>query len=149
MNLQTMEELESFLVSLKGRNYTTTGNWTLGQILCHIGDSMDFFLSQKEGAFTIPSFLQNTIGKLLLQKFYLFGTMDRGLPNPIKKGEPKNGDPQEELNRILTLTQLFKESRGPFNSHPVFGELTKDEIIRLHLLHCSHHFSFIQRSESI
>ncbi len=149
LKLQTMEELEDFLNSLKGRNTKTLGNWTLGQILCHIGDSMDFFLSQREGAFTIPSFLQDTIGKLLLQKFHFFGSMDKGLPNPIKKGEPKNGDPEEELNRILILTKLFKESRGPFNSHPVFGELTKDEITRLHLLHCSHHFSFIQRGETI
>jgi hypothetical protein len=143
MKFQSMEELDLFLDSLRDRAPTTTGNWTLAQILCHIGDSMEFFLTQKEGAFTIPSFLQDTVGKLLLQKFYLFGSMDRGLPNPIKKGEPKNGDPQEELHRILTLTKRFKESSGPFNSHPVFGALTKEEIIKLHLLHSSHHFSFI------
>lgn len=143
MKFENLEDLDAFLDSLKGKSFPTSGNWTFGQILCHIGDSMEFFLSQKEGVFTVPSFVQNTIGKLLLQKFYLFGSMDKGLPNPIQKGEPKNGDPQEELNRILTLTKRFKESSGPFNSHPVFGALSKQEIVKLHLLHCSHHFSFI------
>ncbi len=143
MTFQSLEELDIFLLSLKTKEVTTTGNWTLAQILCHIGDSIDFFLSKREGVVSIPIFIQDTVGKLLFQKFLFFNKMDPGLPNPIKKGEPKNGDPKEELERVIYLSKIFYESKGPFNSHPVFGKLSKDEIIKLHLLHCSNHFSYI------
>ena len=143
----TIQELELFLNSLQSKKVTTTGNWTLAQILSHIGDSIEFFLSQNEGAFSVPWLIQNTVGKLLLHKYFLFGKMDSGLPNPIKKGEPRNGDPHLELDRVISLSKKFNESQGPFNSHPVFGKLSKEEIIKLHLLHCSNHFSHIQISE--
>jgi hypothetical protein len=144
MIFQTIDELDLFLEDLKIRKTTTTGNWTLAQILCHIGDSIEFFLSQNEGAIQIPSFIQNTVGKLLLNKFFLFGKMDKGLQNPIKKGEPKDGDPLVELERVIDLSKKFKDHTGKFNQHPVFGALSKEELIKLHLLHCSNHFSYIQ-----
>jgi len=144
MIFQTIDELDLFLEDLKIRKTTTTGNWTLAKILCHIGDSIEFFLSQNEGAIQIPSFIQNTVGKLLLNKFFLFGKMDKGLQNPIKKGEPKDGDPLIELERVIDLSKKFKDHTGKFNQHPVFGALSKEELIKLHLLHCSNHFSYIQ-----
>jgi hypothetical protein len=73
--------------------------------------------------------------------------MDKGLTNPIKKGEPKDGDSVVELDRVITLSKKFKNHTGSFNKHPVFGALSKEELIKLHLLHCSNHFSYIQMSE--
>ena len=146
MILKTIDELDLFLEELKNRKASTTGNWTLAQILCHIGDSIEFFLSQNEGAIQVPSFIQNTVGKLLLNKFFLFGKMDKGLTNPIKKGEPKDGDLSLELDRVIILSKKFKNHTGSFNKHPVFGALSKEELIKLHLLHCSNHFSYIQFS---
>ena len=146
MNFQSMEEIDVFLISLKNKKATTIGKWTLAQILCHIGDSIEFFLSQNEGAIQVPVLIQNTIGKLLLHKFFLFGKMDGGLTNPIKKGEPIDGNPSEELERVISLTNKFREYTGTFNKHPVFGTLSKEEIIKLHLLHCTNHFSYIKVS---
>ena len=147
MTFQTIDDLDLFLNELKTKKVTTTGNWSIAQILCHIGDSIDFCLSQKKGAFVVPDFIQNTIGKLLLNKFFLFGKMDGGLPNPIKKGEPMDGNPSIELDRVISLSKKFMNHTGPFNKHPVFGNLSKEEIIKLHLLHCANHFSYIQISE--
>jgi hypothetical protein len=67
MIFQTIDELDLFLEDLKNKKITTTGKWSLAQILCH-------------------------------------------------------------------------------NKHPVFGELSKEELIKLHLLHCSNHFSYIHIS---
>ena len=147
MVFQTIEEIDLFLEELKDRKVTTTGKWTIAQILCHIGDSIEFFLSQNEGAIQVPSFIQNTFGKLLLTKFFLFGKMDGGLTNPIKKGEPMDGNASEELKRLISLIKTFNDHTGSFNKHPVFGALSKEEIIKLHLLHCSNHFSYIQMSK--
>jgi len=147
MVFHSIEEIDLFLEELKDRKVTTTGKWTLAQILCHIGDSIEFFLSQNEGAIEVPGFIQNTVGKLLLNKFFLFGKMDGGLTNPIKKGEPIDGNPSEELDRVISFTKKFKEHTGSFNKHPVFGALSKEELIKLHLLHCSNHFSYIQMSK--
>ena len=133
MTFQTIDDLDLFLNELKTKKVTTTGNWSIAQILCHIGDSIDFFLSQKKGAFVVPDFIQNTIGKLLLNKFFLFGKMD--------------GNPSIELDRVISLSKKFMNHTGPFNKHPVFGNLSKEEIIKLHLLHCANHFSYIQISE--
>lgn len=83
MIFQTIEEIDLFLEELKDRKVTTTKKWTLAQILCHIGDSIEFFLSQNEGAIQVPGFIQNTVEKLLLTKFFLFGKMDASLTNPI------------------------------------------------------------------
>jgi hypothetical protein len=143
MNFQTLDEIDTFLISLKNQSVTTSGKWTLGQILSHIGDSIEFVLTQKKGAIHIPTIIQNTIGKIVLQKFFLFGKMDRGLPNPIKQGEPKDGDILVELDRVIKLSESFRNHPGPFNPHPIFGQLSKEEYIKLHLLHCSNHFSYI------
>lgn len=141
------KELREYLISLEGKNITSSGNWTPSQILGHLSDSIEFVLSQKKGAFEIPEWIQNTFGKLILWKFFAQGYMDKGLPNPIQKVVPDSKDIENERVRLLSLMDQFENHRGTFNSHPVFGKLNKEEWNKLHLLHCENHLKYLQAKD--
>ncbi|MCB1143467.1 MAG: DUF1569 domain-containing protein [Leptospiraceae bacterium] len=144
MKFHSLEETEDYLESLKKRTLVSTGKWSPDQIFSHISDSIEFLFSDSEGAYRFPEVIQATVGRVLFWKMILQGKMDNGLPNPIKSGDPIAKSLEIELDRLLSLTKRFNYSVGPFNRHPVFGKLTKDEWVQLHLIHCENHFSYLK-----
>lgn len=125
--------------------HRTAGNWTLGQICSHLGAGMRGAID----GFGVraPWLIRITLGKSFKRKVLSTGKMDEGIKLP-ENALPKPGlDARAEAEALRATIGIFKAHAGPFVDHPMFGPLTRDEWMRLHMIHCAHHLSFVWPNE--
>jgi Protein of unknown function (DUF1569) len=116
------------------------GNWSAGQIFRHLASayngSIDGF------TMTFPWYL-NLMGKLFKKKL-INGPMPAGfkLPSSARQMEPPPTSTEEGLAELRqAVERLQREQKRA--THPMFGDLTKDEYNEIHLHHANLHMSFI------
>jgi Protein of unknown function (DUF1569) len=145
---QMMPEVDRLLSA----GYAPAGNWSLGQTCKHLTETM---AGSMEGFPPIPfpnrailAVLRPLIGRTLKAQLLRSGTMKAGLPLP-KKFVPKPGmDDRAEAEALRAMARMYASYSGPMAPHPMFGAMTRAEWDRVHLIHTTHHLSFLVPSRS-
>jgi hypothetical protein len=121
--------------------HQTVGNWSLGQICNHLTAAL---LGSVEGFdFGVPWFLRLTLGRLAKRQILRSGRVRAGVKLP-ERALPRPGlDDRAEAEALRAALNHFSGYTGAVADHPFFGRMTKPEWIRLHLIHCAHHLSFV------
>lgn len=128
----------------------TTGNWSAGQILSHCSMlmrfSIDGFPSRAPAPFRVVARLlfkkKAVSGKPMPSGFQLPKGAAYMLPQPDVTLEQGMAEIREQIARV-DAGQTFNQPS------PLFGKLTHDEWLRLHLSHCEMHLGFIQYDASV
>lgn len=138
----TLEEFKEDLDSLLEGSCETVGNWTLAQIIDHIGDT--FHASIDGIDYKAPWFARTFIAPFM-KNSVLIKPMKPGiqLPKDAQKFLPPSDVTLEAaVEKVRSgLTRL--ESELPVADHPFFGKMASEEWMQLHLRHCELHMSFI------
>jgi Protein of unknown function (DUF1569) len=120
---------------------TQLGNWTFGQNLGHLASWVDY-------SFNGPPMTVPTPIRMLIRPFrrrFLYKRMAPGRKLPKSKTGTFGTDPlstDEGLSRFRTnFTRISTEC--PKIPNVLFGPLTHDEWINLHLRHAELHLSFL------
>lgn len=137
------QELEAEAERAVQQNATTTGNWSLGQILEHLAianeKSIDGF------GFVVPMPVQ-LVARLFIKNRVLKNGMKPGFRLPVQGQKalvPDATNPTAALDHLrATLHRLQIETKR--SPHPFFGSLTQDESNRLMLRHAELHMSFVK-----
>jgi hypothetical protein len=132
--------------NLLAKGYDKAGNWDLAQVCGHLAEWMRFPI---DGFPKLPLFLRplfwlfrNTVGEAKRLKYTAEG-MPAGKPTmPQTVGQP-GGDPAAAVAELKKTAALFAAHTGPIHPSPLFGAMNKDEALRLQLVHCAHHLSFL------
>lgn len=123
--------------------HVTVGNWSYGKILQHLADSVNY--SFDGYPIKVNLFVQ-IVGRLFFKRRTLEGPIPAGYKLP-QKGEallpPDDVPPAEALANLKRALARF-ESGDPAAAHPVFGRMTRDEWVNLHLNHSALHMSFVK-----
>jgi hypothetical protein len=132
---------------LQRDGYTALGKWDLSQICEHLSDWMtyplDGFPTQSGLAAWIIPVVRFGLGKRMLRGILNSGTMSAGgptLPESIHARPPRSQPSVERLEH--SIDRLVRSNR-PYHPSPLFGDMTRDELLRLHMIHCRHHLSFL------
>ncbi len=138
---QSIEQIISFLDALpQATNIESSGNWTPNQIFSHLNQSIEFSLNG------FPEYkselFQSTIGKLVLHVFNVKGAMTHNLSGAFPGADElrKESDLQSDIVRFSKNLRLFLEAQQ-LAPHFIFGELTKEQYARAHVMHINDHFS--------
>ncbi len=127
------------LDALKQTSTVTSGEWNLVQILSHCAQSIEFSMSgfpQHK-----PELFKNTLGRLAFSAFSSKGKMTHGL-NEIIPGAPVlNRVENNELAFLRLRDSLvnFQNFKGKLAPHFAYGELSKSEYERAHVMHFNNH----------
>ncbi|NEQ54023.1 MAG: DUF1569 domain-containing protein [Leptolyngbya sp. SIO3F4] len=129
---------------LSSQSLTSTGVWKPYAILTHCAQSVEcsmlgYPIQQSE-------FYKATIGKLAFSLFSTLGFMKHPLDEPIP-GAPEledSGSLDKAFARLKKAYSDFEEYTGPLAPHFTYGELSKDEYIRAHVMHLNDHLEEIQ-----
>ncbi len=124
-------------------NGQTVGNWTLGQILQHLAQSVNSSIDGTDMKFP---WLMKKIFRLIMNK-------EKMLNEPIRPGFkiPKKGEAQfipdpsvSAEEGLAALRAAIERCRTETSrvEHPAFGELTREEWDKFHLRHAELHMSF-------
>jgi hypothetical protein len=133
--------------TLLAKGYEKTGNWDLAQCCNHLADWLRFPV---EGFPKMPLFLKpffwmarKTIGRKKLLQYINTRSFPAGKPTMPETVKAPGGDPREAVAALRKSVERLKAHNGPIVPSPLFGPMTKDEAVRMQLVHCAHHLSFL------
>jgi hypothetical protein len=147
LSFSNLDDVMREVDRLSREGYVATGNWDLGQICEHLADWMSFAMD----GFPKPPFpiavmlllLRATQGKRMLRKILETGEMGQGSPTMPETVYEKESSPEKAMERLRQAIARLQASSGPFCPSPLFGSLSKEELIGLHLVHCAHHLRYL------
>jgi hypothetical protein len=87
--------------------------------------------------------MRNTVGKRKLREMLAGGAMPAGLPTLRETVPARGGDAKAAVERLCAVVLRFCSHEGELHPSPVFGEMDRETLAQLQLLHCSHHLSFL------
>lgn len=132
---------------LRDQGYTRMGSWDLVQTCEHLADWMSFSC---DGFPRPPWFIawmfplvRLTVGKSALKKILKAGSMGAGMPTMPETVYEAGGSQEQAIERLARSLERLSEAKGALYPSPVFGAMTKEELVRLQLVHCAHHLGFL------
>ena len=130
---------------LKG--HTTSGAWSLGQILHHLATAIRLSLGSRaisEDGPVDPALTR--LFEVRRRRFFKVGKFPEGaeVPHPLLI-PPKGLDDQAEAESIRLALVEFESFEGSFGTHPYLGPLPREEWAAFHGIHCAHHLSFVRQ----
>lgn len=139
---ELLADVDRLVEADHARQLTTLGNWTFGQTLGHLATWAEFAYT---GTPMSPPWIVRFLSKLMKKKF-IYGQLQAGfklprVPDGTLGTEPMDTDPAAERYRQI-MQRLAREA--PVKPNAVFGPLTHDEWINLHLRHAELHLSFMK-----
>ena len=139
---RTLDEVVTDAERLVAAGGTTTGNWSLGQILEHVATVMDKSI---DGFDIRPPWPLRLIGRWYLKNRFLRDGMPSGFQlkgAAAKELIPEETPPQQALEHLRRAAERLKaETRRA--THPFFGDLSQEESNRINCRHAELHMSFI------
>lgn len=133
--------------SLQASGYDCAGNWNLAQTCGHLAEWMRFPLDgfpRSPFPVRVGLWVMGVMfARRKLRKTLAANSMRAGGPTLRETIPPPDEDEAEAVERLRETVQRFKSHRGPFQSSPLFGDLDRETAMRLQILHCAHHLSFL------
>jgi hypothetical protein len=142
----TLDEFKQDLDALLEGGCEVVGNWSLAQIVDHLGDTIHASLDGMD--YKAPWFARTFIAPFV-KNSALIKPMKPGIQLPkdaqkfLPPAEVTLEAALEKLNNGLTRL----ETELPVADHPFFGKMASEEWMQLHLRHCELHMSFIVPKE--
>jgi hypothetical protein len=128
------------LAALKTQPARSTGAWDLAHVLHHAAQSVEYSL---QGFPSLnAAWFRATVGPAAATVFSARGRMSHSLTEPIP-GAPDiaQGQPlAPAVDRAIAALQAFERHTGALHPHFAYGELSKDDYRRAHLMHFANHW---------
>lgn len=139
IKLSSLNEAKAELLKLSDVNNIKTPNWSLYKILVHCTQTIEY--SMKGYPKLKPKIIQNTIGKIAINKFLKQGFMKHDLAAPVPESPEisKNGDAEAALQGLISMIDNFNNYNGELYPHLLFGKLPKDMYDKYFAMHIADH----------
>jgi hypothetical protein len=115
--------------------------WNLSQVMQHLAQSIEF--SMQGFPALKGAWFRSSIGSAAFGVFNARGAMSHSLDEPIP-GAPALDTSQSlktSVNRLLAAMDAFAQFNGTLRPHFAYGELTKPQYERAHLMHLANHWT--------
>lgn len=128
------------LAALKTQTARSTGAWDLAHVLHHAAQSVEYSL---QGFPSLKAaWFRASVGPAAATVFSARGRMSHSLTEPIP-GAPEIAQGQPlvpAVDRAIAALQAFERHTGALHPHFAYGELSKDDYRRAHLMHFANHW---------
>ncbi len=132
---------------LLATGYDRAGKWDLAQCCGHLSE---WFRYQLDGYPPTPLLLRpvtwmmrNTFAPAVARKAFERGETKAGMPTIPQSVPAAGGDEAAAVAGLKATIERWAAHAGPLHPSPLFGEMSKDEWVKGHLLHAAHHLSFL------
>ena len=138
----TWKQAQQAVLDLLFHGKVVDGNpWNLSQVLQHLAQSIEFSMQgfpELKGAW-----FRHSVGSAAFGVFNARGKMSHGLDEPIPGAPALDGTQalNVSVNRLLAAMDAFAQFNGTLRPHFAYGELTKPQYERAHLMHLANHWT--------
>ena len=124
---------------LRTGRYERAGQWSLEQACRHLDQSMQFAMRPGPHPANTPDQDANWPK---FDAIVASGVLPSGIPAPAHVTPPAECD-AAAIDGFLETLRRFEAFPGPYGPHRLFGNLTREQVQRLALIHCAHHLSHL------
>ncbi len=146
----TWQQARQAVLELLFQDKAVHGNpWSLSQVLQHLAQSIEFSMQGFPALKGV--WFRSTVGAAAFAVFSGRGEMSHDLSEPIP-GAPTLDAAQPlkaAVNRLLAAMDAFAEFSGTLRPHFAYGELTKPQYERAHLMHLANHWTQFQAKTAV
>ena len=144
LDFRDFEALLDDVDSLSKHGYDQVGDWDLAQICHHvalpINQCIDGF------AFKAP-WLLRLLGPPLMRRIFRQRRIKAGLKAPGPMIPPAGLDQAKAIDGLRQAVGRLRDHAGPYQRHPLGGELSPQQWHDFHLIHAAHHLSFLRSKQ--
>lgn len=141
LDFQTVGDARRELAKLQ-RGYTSRGNWDLAQTCDHLTWFIEGSLDGHQ--FKVPWLLKFLFGRMVLKRILSRRKMKSGAFTPQKVLPAPGREAGPSVARLQQALERLEKHDGEFHESPFFGPMTPDQCRELHLIHCAHHFGYLE-----
>ncbi len=138
----TWKQAQQAVLELLFTPQVVQGNpWNLSQVLQHLAQSIEF--SMQGYPALKGAWFRSSVGSAAFAVFNARGQMSHDLAEPIP-GAPALDASQTlktSVQRLLDAMDAFARFNGTLRPHFAYGELTKPQYERAHLMHLANHWT--------
>jgi Protein of unknown function (DUF1569) len=148
LSFSSLDEVQQRLDLLSQNGYDKAGNWNLAQVCEHLRDWMLYMIDGYPKAPLPISWMlwaiRVSVGRAMLAKILSTGNMSSGRPTLQQTVHAvEEFDDANAVRRLKEVIGRFQSHRGPYCPSPLFGQFNAEDGLRLQLIHCAHHLSFL------
>jgi hypothetical protein len=147
LSFRDLDDVVRDAENLHSKGYDKAGNWDLAQVCGHMAKWLSFPIEgfPRPGCFvgTMLWLMKITVGKGIKKKILTTGKFKEGGPTMPESVPAPGGDEAAAVAKLKETVERFKSYTGELHPSPLFGPTNREELTRLHLIHCAHHLSFL------
>ena len=147
LQFNNLDEVARDAEGLLATGYDKAGKWDLAQCCNHLAEWLRFPV---EGFPKAPApiramlwMMRKTIGRKKLLAYIGTQSFPAGKPTIPQTVFLPCGDVANAVADLRTSVERLKAHEGAIVPSPLFGPMTKDEAVRMQVVHCAHHLSFL------
>lgn len=146
LSFASFDEVIRDAENLLAKGYDRAGKWDLAQCCGHLSAWLRYPV---EGFPKAPlpirmmlGVVRPLMGRRMLEK-YLREGMPAGKPTMPQSVSAPGRDDAAAVADLKTAVARFRDHPGEYLPSPLFGQLTRDEAMRVQLAHAAHHLNFL------
>lgn len=143
VSLVDLAEVVAETRSLLEIGYSMSGQWTLGQICCHMRTTIQANMDGYPKWMVIVGYPLRPILRWLALPRLLNGGAPQGIKTAGMFVPPANLDDEDEVEKLEQCVSLFLSSKKPLHAHPGFGSMDRVAFEKFHSAHAAHHLGFL------
>jgi hypothetical protein len=120
------------------KGYRKTGEWSLPQMCQHLDKAIRFSMKPAPDR----KVKRGPVKWAQLKAILMVGRLPSGIKAPDRVIPPVD-TPDSAIDEFLGALEELKNFKGEFGPHPMLGRIKHRDFVRLHLVHCAHHFGFL------
>jgi hypothetical protein len=147
LTFASLDEVVADAENLLAKGYDKAGNWDLAQCCFHLAEWVRYPV---EGFPRIPLLMRpvlwlmrNTVAGPALRKALEKGELPTGQPTLTQSLTAPGGDPTAAVAKLKESVARFRAYTGPYQPSPLLGVLDAETGLKVQLVHCAHHLSFL------
>ncbi len=147
LTFRNFDEVNADVENLRARGYSKAGNWNLAQVCGHLAMWMSFPMTGYPRTGPVMKgilwLLRNAMGKRVGRKIL---AADKYPPRgQTLKGTipPATQDEAQAVAILKDTIERLERHTGVMHSSPLFGRLSRADVLRLQMIHCAHHLSHL------
>lgn len=147
LDFDRFEAVSADIHHLHAAGYTQVGSWDLSRVCDHLTRYMRMSL---EGfPFQLPWVLRRLVGPAILKPLVLWTHwLPAGARAPQALVPLRSLQEPGAVEAAIEMLHRVRNHPGRFAPSPLFGQMSNSQWRRIHLIHASHHLSFLVPSEA-
>jgi hypothetical protein len=144
---RNFDEVAADAENLREKGYAKAGNWDLAQVCRHIAAWMRFAIDGYPRMGCIMGqmmwLMRHTIGRNIMRSILRENRMKEKIPTVPATVAAPGGDEAAAVADLKDAIDRFGKHAEEYHPSSFFGCWTREECLKLNLVHAAHHLSYL------